>query len=75
MNLGHRFPNKNQVLSKQAGQAVIEYVLLLSISIGVAVAIFGEFNRSIRGGYGVLNAEIEKNLQTGGFEEASLWFK
>ena len=52
---------------------MVEYVLVLSIAIGVALTIYSEFNRTVRNGYGVLNAEIERSLQTGGFAESSGW--
>lgn len=63
-------PNKKS----QAGQTLVEYVLLLSLAIGVSLQIYRGVNTSIRRGFLVLNAELEKNMQTGGFREASTYW-
>lgn len=53
----------------QSGQATLEYVLMLSIAIAISIGIYSGFYSTLRTGFKNLNAELEKSLQTGNFEE------
>ncbi len=54
---------------KQSGQATLEYVLMLGIAIAISIGIYSGFYSTLRTGFKNLNAELEKSLQTGNFEE------
>lgn len=56
-------------LKHQKAQALIEYVLLLTISAGLAVGILSSFNNIIRVGIRSFNAVFESELRTGEFPE------
>ncbi len=59
----------SRLKKNQKAQALIEYVLLLAISAGIAVGLSGTFNNFIRKGIRKFNAVLESELRTGEFNE------
>ena len=54
---------------KQKAQALVEYVLLIMISAGIAVALSATFNNIVRTGIRKFNAVFESELRTGEYRE------
>ena len=57
--------------STQSGQALIEYVLLLSVAVSLALAFNSFFTRAMHSGVLKFNAVLESELRTGQFETPS----
>ena len=55
----------------QSGQALVEYVLLLSIAVSLALAFNSFFTRSMHAGVLKFNAVLESELRTGEFQSPS----
>ncbi len=58
-----------RVKKNNSGQALLEYVLLLSLAAGLAAAINGGFIRIIGTGITSFNAVLENELTSGNFPE------
>lgn len=65
------FSHHKKNLQAQAGQALVEYALLLVISVSLAISIQGFFNGALNESIFGFNAQLEKDLRTGGFPESS----
>ena len=54
--------------STNSGQALIEYVLLLSVAVSLALAFTSFFTRAMHSGVLKFNAVLESELRTGEFQ-------
>ncbi len=52
-------------LKKEGGQAVLEYVLILSLALGAAVTLARGVREALDSGVLKLGAQLEKDLRTG----------
>ena len=61
---------------QKKGQALVEYVILLSIAATISLTFFATFNRLIQEGIQRFNAVFESELRTGelnGTEHLDIW--
>ena len=66
--------NKRIKTRSRAGQALVEYVLLITVGSSLALAFYTSFNRVLGIGAEGFSSVLEGELQTGGFSEAeTLW--
>jgi Flp pilus assembly pilin Flp len=65
------FSSRQKQRSTQSGQALIEYALLLVISVSLAITIQSFFNGALNESIYGFNAQLEKDLRTGGFPESA----
>ncbi len=54
---------------KQRGQGTVEYALLLALLAGTSLGIIRGLNTTLAQGFLKLNAELEKSLVTGSFQQ------
>jgi hypothetical protein len=67
-----RFPNQTQ----NQGQALVEYVLLLAVAAGLAVALNASFGAILGKGILGFNTVLQRELSSGNFPEqndSSIW--
>ncbi len=55
--------------SKRLGQGTVEYVLLLALLAGASLGIIRGLNNTLAQGFLKLNAELEKSVTTGSFQQ------
>jgi Flp pilus assembly pilin Flp len=66
---------KKILKQNNSGQAIVEYILLLSIVVGIFVVVLPKLSASVDGTTTAISSKIETQLQTGMSSTKSLWTK